>query len=96
MSLHLQRDLEALKKEILQLGNLVETAINTSIQALNNREIALADRVFELEEEINEKEVHIEEECLKILALHQQVAVEHLHQLMEPAAAPTAEPAATP
>jgi phosphate transport system regulatory protein PhoU len=76
MSLHLQRDLEALKKEILQLGNLVETAINTSIQALNNREIALADRVFELEEEINEKEVHIEEECLKILALHQPVAVD--------------------
>jgi len=55
---------------------LVETAINTAILALNNREVALADRVFELEEEINDKEVHIEEECLKILALHQPVAVD--------------------
>ena len=76
MSLHLQRDLEALKKEILQLGTLVETAINTAIQALNNREVVLADKVFLLEEEINDKEVFIEEECLKILALHQPVAVD--------------------
>ncbi|HWK54084.1 MAG TPA: phosphate signaling complex protein PhoU [Hyphomicrobiales bacterium] len=76
MSLHLQRDLDALKKEILQLGNMVETAINTAIQALNNRESTLADRVMVLEQEINDKEVHIEEECLKILALHQPVAVD--------------------
>jgi phosphate transport system protein len=76
MSLHLQRDLEALKKEVLQLGNLVESAINTAIQALNNREIALADKVMQLEVEINDKEVYVEEECLKILALHQPVAVD--------------------
>ncbi|HTR00952.1 MAG TPA: phosphate signaling complex protein PhoU [Candidatus Acidoferrum sp.] len=76
MSLHLQRDLEALKKELLQLGNLVETAIDTSILSLHNREPALAERVMEIEVEINEKEVHIEEECLKMLALHQPVAVD--------------------
>ena len=76
MSLHLQRDLEALKKEILQLGNLVESAINTAILALNNREADLADKVMQYEEEINDKEVYIEEECLKILALHQPVAVD--------------------
>lgn len=76
MSLHLQRDLEALKKEVLQLGNLVESAINAAILALNNRESELADRVMQYEKEINDKEVHIEEECLKILALHQPVAVD--------------------
>jgi phosphate transport system protein len=76
MSLHLHRDLEALKKEVLQLGNLVESAINAAILALNNRENELADRVMQYEKEINDKEVHIEEECLKILALHQPVAVD--------------------
>jgi phosphate transport system protein len=76
MSLHLQRDLDALKKEILQLGNLVERAINAAILALNNRETELADQVMQYEKEINDKEVHIEEECLKILALHQPVAVD--------------------
>lgn len=76
MSLHLQRDLEALKKELLQLGNLVESAINSAILALHNRETTLADRVLQIELEINEKEVFIEEECLKMLALHQPVAVD--------------------
>jgi len=76
MSLHLTRDLEALKKELLQLGNLVEYAIDSAILALHNRETTLADRVLQIELEINEKEVFIEEECLKMLALHQPVAVD--------------------
>ena len=41
MSLHLQRDLEKLKKEILKLGTMVESAINNAILALNNREMLL-------------------------------------------------------
>ncbi len=76
MSLHLQRDLEALKKELLQLSNLVESAINSAILALHNREVVHAERVLKIEQEINEKEVFIEEECLKLLALHQPVAVD--------------------
>ena len=74
MSLHLQRDLEKLKKEILKLGTMVETAINNSILALNNREMSYVDEVLKNEEFINEMEVKIEEDCLKILALHQPVA----------------------
>lgn len=74
MSLHLQRDLDKLKKEILKLGNLVETAINNAILALNNREAAYVDEVFKQEEIINDMEVKIEEDVLKILALHQPVA----------------------
>jgi len=76
MSLHLQRDLDKLKKEVLKLGNLVETAINNAILALNNREASYVDEVFKHEEIINEMEVKIEEDCLKILALHQPVAVD--------------------
>ena len=74
MSLHLQRDVEKLKKEILKLGTMVETAINNAILALNNREMAYVDEVLKNEEFINEMEVKIEEDCLKILALHQPVA----------------------
>jgi len=76
MSLHLQRDLDKLKKEILKLGNLVESAINNSILALNNQESSYAEEVYVLEAEINEMEVKVEEDCLKILALHQPVAVD--------------------
>ena len=74
MSLHLQRDLEKLKKEILKLGTMVESAINNAILALNNREMSYVDEVLRLEDLINEMEVKIEEDCLKILALHQPVA----------------------
>lgn len=74
MSLHLQRDVEKLKKEILKLGTMVETAINNAILALNNREMSYVDEVLKNEEFINEMEVKIEEDCLKILALHQPVA----------------------
>ena len=74
MSLHLQRDLEKLKKEILKLGTMVESAINNAILALNNREVSYVDEVLRLEDHINEMEVKIEEDCLKILALHQPVA----------------------
>lgn len=76
MSRHLQRDLDQLKKEILQLGNMVETAINNAILALNNRRPELADLVISEESKIDDKEVLIEEECLKILALHQPVAMD--------------------
>jgi phosphate transport system protein len=76
MSLHFQRDLESLKKELLTIGGLVEEAINNSIRALKNRDAALAQAVIDKEIFIDEKEVQIEEDCLKILALHQPVATD--------------------
>lgn len=76
MSLHLHRDLDKLKKEMLRLGNLVESAIDNAFIALNNRENISVEEVFANEELINEMEVQIEEDCLKILALHQPVAVD--------------------
>lgn len=76
MSLHLHRDLDKLKKEMLRLGNMVELAINNAFLALNNRDSSYVEEVLTNEEQINEMEVQIEEECLKILALHQPVAVD--------------------
>ena len=76
MSRHLQRDLDELKKELLQLGGMVETAINNSLIAINDRRPELAEALIKEEKLVDEKEVHIEEECLKILALHQPVAMD--------------------
>ena len=76
MSLHLQRDLDLLKKEILQLGSMVEKAIMNATVSLNQRRPELARKVFEGETLIDEREVQIEEFCLKILALHQPVATD--------------------
>ncbi len=76
MAIHLNRDLQELKREILQLGVMVESAINEAIHALNARRVELADKVLAEADAIDEKEVHIEELCLKTLALHQPVAVD--------------------
>ena len=74
--MHLHRDLDLIKREILELGGLVEVTINDAIMALKGRNIELAEKVTRQEDAINEMEVAIEEECLKILALHQPVAAD--------------------
>jgi len=76
MSKHLQRDLEGLKKEILGAGALVEEATNKAITALTERRTDLAEEVMRSDGEIDQQEVHVEDQCLKILALHQPVATD--------------------
>ena len=76
MSLHLRRDLDELKRDILHLGSLVETALGNASFVLRDRRVELAQAVYADESAINEKEVQIEENCLKILALHQPVAID--------------------
>lgn len=74
MGIHLERDLQAIKKEILLLGAMVENSINLAVQALIERRPELVSEIAGRDAEIDQKEVHIEEECLKALALHQPVA----------------------
>jgi phosphate transport system protein len=76
MPAHLQREIENLKKEILALGAQVETAVREATTAMVNRDEALAMRVIDNDVLIDEKEVQVEEDCLKILALHQPVAID--------------------
>lgn len=76
MTKHLQRDMDSIHREILGLSSMVEEAIDKAGRALRERRIDLADEVIRNDEEIDQREVHVEEECLKILALHQPVAVD--------------------
>ena len=76
MERHLQRELESLKKYILSLGAMVEERVRKVIKALENRDSEIAEEVVNSDWEVDEFEVSIEEECLKILALHQPVAVD--------------------
>ncbi len=74
MRAHLDRDLEKLRVEILAMGAMVEDATMKAINALVNRDIELAEQVMKSDRQIDMKELDVEEECLKILALHQPVA----------------------
>jgi phosphate transport system protein len=76
MSKHLQRDLEYLQRDLLALAASVEEAILAAIRALQERNVAIAQDVIEGDTEIDKEENQVEEECLKMLALHQPVAVD--------------------
>ncbi|OUU23492.1 MAG: phosphate transport system regulatory protein PhoU [Planctomycetia bacterium TMED53] len=58
------------------MGGLVEKVSNQAITALQERDTELSAGVHELDLTIDQQEVKIEEECLKILALHQPVATD--------------------
>ena len=73
---HLQRELEKIKKRILSLGALAEERVHRTAEALYNRDAGAARKIIESDWEIDEMEVEVEEECLKILALYQPVAVD--------------------
>ncbi len=74
MSKHLQQELENLKKELLGMAAMVENAVDKTICALVERRGELAREVITEDDIIDHREVRIEEECLKILALHQPLA----------------------
>src|SRR5688572_6778073 len=76
MSKHLQRDLEHLKKQLLTMGGMVEEATDLAITAVVDRRRELAEQVLAGDDRIDAKELEIEDECLKMLALHQPVATD--------------------
>ncbi len=76
MSVHLQRDIENLNKKILVLSTMVEEALYDAVQALKSGNEELAKMVIQNDAKIDEMEVEVESDCLKILALHQPVATD--------------------
>ena len=72
----LQIEIDNLKKQILSLGAMVEEQVNKAIRALGKMDVEIARDVIKVDKKVDEYEVEVEEECLKILALHQPVAVD--------------------
>ncbi len=74
MSAHLVNELDQLKKKLLHLGWMAEQSVRRGGLALKNMDVKQAREVILMDEQIDLAEVEIEEDCLKILALHQPVA----------------------
>lgn len=58
------------------MGRLVEEATKKAIEALELRNPSLAHEVVDGDDQLDRKEIEVEEECLKVLALHQPVAAD--------------------
>lgn len=76
MPKRLQKDIEKIKKMVLSVGAMVEERLRMSIKAIETWDAGLAEDIIRRDYEIDELEIEVEEECLKILALHQPVAVD--------------------
>ncbi|MGA2258264.1 MAG: phosphate signaling complex protein PhoU [Thermoguttaceae bacterium] len=81
MSIHLQREIDKLKRDLLLICSIVEEQVQKAVRALFDRDTELAREVQTMDEDVDRREINLEEECLKTLALHQPVAI-NLRQLI--------------
>ena len=79
MSKHLEREMDAINRRLLALFAIVEQMIDQAVQALCEQRFEIVDQLLVTDKRVNDMEVEIEEECLKILALHQPVATDLRH-----------------
>ncbi len=76
MERHFHEQLQKLKETMLKMASAVETSIVKAIDALIERDDKLADEVIAMDERINNLEILIDEQCLKLLATQQPMAID--------------------
>jgi len=74
MSMHFHREVDRLIEDLISFGESIEDQLNDSISALMERNVVGARRVIKNDGDMDQIEVEMEEECLKLLALHQPLA----------------------
>jgi phosphate transport system protein len=74
MSNHLQKELDQLKAKILNIGSIVEHSLFRAIKAVTELDQVAFERVISDDKKVDQLEVELEEDCLKVLALYQPVA----------------------
>jgi phosphate transport system protein len=76
MAIHLQREVDRIKRKTLELSTLVEENLGRAVRAVAEKNEELARQVVASDRMIDSREIEVEEECLKVLALYQPVAVD--------------------
>jgi phosphate transport system protein len=73
---HFEEQLDDLRKRLLAMSGLVESAIYRSILALIEKDEDQANLVLQNESRINQMEIEIDEQATRLLALDQPVAAD--------------------
>jgi phosphate transport system protein len=68
------KDLHKLREEILNMGSLVGRTIGDAVLSLKNRDVEMAQKVIDMDKEIDALDHSIEENCMRLLALQQPMA----------------------
>ena len=72
----LKEEINKLQKSLLKIAGMVGKNFNQSIKAFLSKDKDIAKQVISFDDIIDKSEVHFEEDCLKVIALHQPVAVD--------------------
>jgi phosphate transport system protein len=70
----LDRELEAIRADLMRLGDRIDTAIDRSMMALLQHDRSLAREVLEADQIINARRYQLEDDCLTTVVRHQPVA----------------------
>lgn len=76
MSIHLIRDIDSMHRKVMTMCGQVEEMIHEAVDALHQPQFHKAKEIVTKDDAIDAMDVQIEEECLKLLALHQPVAID--------------------
>lgn len=68
------RQLEQLNNELIEMGNLIEQAIQMAVNALIRKDVESAKKAIEFDQEVDHQERDIEALCMKLLLQQQPVA----------------------
>lgn len=72
----LEKRMQLLTSELAEMGSLVEKQLYKSIEAFKNKDMVLAKKVIENDDEVDELNKKIEEQCLKFMAMESPVATD--------------------
>jgi phosphate transport system protein len=73
---HFQEEMDQLKARLLEMGGLAEERVRSSVRALVDRDSTLVDSVLTGDAPINQLHIEIDSRCVRLLALHQPMAVD--------------------
>src|SRR5947208_10151959 len=76
MERHFEKDMNLLKERLLWMGSLAERSVHQAVHAVLESDEALANRVLEEEDAINELQIEIDDRVVQLLALHQLMATD--------------------
>ncbi len=76
MARHLDEELKEVKVNLLEMADLTIESIGKAIRALKERDISLANEIFQIDRRIDQYEIEIEEKCIELIALRQPVSMD--------------------
>ncbi len=71
---HFRGELDQLKSRLVAMAGRVEEAVRLAVEALLGRDRAKAQRVIQMDEEIDQRELELDESAIQLLALQQPMA----------------------